>query len=279
MIARVLLVARNAFRAIMSKRAIYVWALAVVLMFMRSAPALFAVAPDAAVLQWIRANAVSATMDLWATLCIGAAILLGAGSVAGEINSKTIVTMLARPLRRWEVLLGKWLGVTAFAVVSLAIGVALNTAIAAYLGIDVDRRILAVALANTVVLIMLFGALAVVIGSSGSAVLGVAFSVLIIFIPPMLPAMMEAARPVYKAMGQTLDVLTPPGYDSHYAGMAWAPLVRRGRPGAPAGGPVFERPTIDYPAARRDMAENLAYGVVYFILGCVVFTRKDVKLS
>jgi hypothetical protein len=273
MIARVLLVARNAFRAIMSKRAIYVWALAVLLMFMRSAAALFGVSPDPSLMPFLRANAVSGSMDLWAMLCVGAAILLGAGSVSGEITTKTIVTLLARPLHRWEVLFGKWVGVTAFVLVSLAIGVALNTAMAAYLGVDVDRRILAVALANTIVLIMLFGALAAVIGSAGSAVLGVALTVLIVFIPSLVLALKEAERPAHRAIGRTFGALTPPGYATHYEGMAWAPFARPGR--------AAQRlpPAIDYPAVRRDMAENLAYGVVYFLLGCVFFTRKDVKLS
>ena len=138
MIARVMLVAANAFRAIMSKRALYIWALAVVLMFMRTAPAIFMNA-EPQVMQFVRANAVSGAMDLWALLCVGIAILLGAGSVANEITSKTIVMMLARPVRRWEVLLGKWIGITAFVVLSLAIGVVLDLVVANYFGVHVQR--------------------------------------------------------------------------------------------------------------------------------------------
>ena len=36
----ILLVAKNAFRAVMSQRALYMWAFAVVIMFLRSGPAL-----------------------------------------------------------------------------------------------------------------------------------------------------------------------------------------------------------------------------------------------
>jgi hypothetical protein len=273
MIARVLLVARNAFRAIMSKRALYVWGLAVLLMFMRSAPAIFAVAPEQALVPFLRANAVSASMTVWATLCVGAAVLLGAASAAAEISSRTIVTMLARPIRRWEVLLGKWIGVTAFVLVSLAIGVVLHLAMAAYFGVDVDRAMLAVALAHTVAVVMLFGAVAVALGSVGSAVMAVSLTVLLMFLPGLITALKDETRPVQHAIGRTLDLLTPPGYDTHYGGITWAPFPR---PGPAAMRP---RPTVDYPAVRRDMLENLAYGTAYFLLGCAFFTRKDVKLA
>jgi hypothetical protein len=277
MTARVLLVARNTFRAIMSKRALYVWTLALVMMFLRAAPAIFASSLEPSVLFYLRANAVSASMELWAVLCIGAAILLGAGSVAGEISTKTIVTMLARPIHRWEVLLGKWLGVTAFALLSLAIGVILDTAVASYLDIEMDRRILGVALAHTVAAIMLFGAVAVVIGSGGSAVLAVAITALLIFIPGLVDVLKDEPRPVPYAIGRTFGILTPAGYGSHYNGMTWAPFPRR----ANARGPAMERPRaqLDYPAARRQMLENIGYAAAYFVLGCVFFTRKDVQLG
>lgn len=47
-------------------------------------------------------------------LVIVIAALLSAGSVSGEIESHTIEAIVTKPLRRWEIVLGKWLG---FAVV------------------------------------------------------------------------------------------------------------------------------------------------------------------
>jgi ABC-type transport system involved in multi-copper enzyme maturation permease subunit len=43
-------------------------------------------------------------------LCIAMAALLGADTLAGEINSGTIQTIVAKPIRRSDVVLGKWLG-------------------------------------------------------------------------------------------------------------------------------------------------------------------------
>lgn len=51
-------------------------------------------------------------MGLYAAtfLSIAMAALLGADTLAGEINSGTIQTIVAKPIRRSDVVLGKWLG-------------------------------------------------------------------------------------------------------------------------------------------------------------------------
>lgn len=43
-------------------------------------------------------------------LVIVMAALLSAGTLSGEIESHTIETLLTKPLRRWQVVVGKWLG-------------------------------------------------------------------------------------------------------------------------------------------------------------------------
>src|SRR6266542_1385722 len=51
-------------------------------------------------------------MGLYAVtfLSIAMAALLGADTLAGEINSGTIQTIATKPIRRADVVLGKWLG-------------------------------------------------------------------------------------------------------------------------------------------------------------------------
>lgn len=276
MIARVLLVARNAFRAIMSKRALYIWVFAVLLMFMRSAPAIFMDA-DPQVLRFVRANAVAGAMDMWALICVGAAILLGAGSVATEITSKTVVTLLARPVRRWEVLLGKWIGITGFIALSLAIGVALDLAIASYFGVDVERKVLAMAVVHTMAAVILLGGFAIALSGGGSTVLAGAITVLLVALPGLVAELIDHPRPIPRRLGKTIDALTPPGYDSLYDATTYAAFPRR----ANARGPVIERPrpAVDFAAERKEVYTNLAYAAAYFLLGCAFFTRKDVNLG
>jgi ABC-type transport system involved in multi-copper enzyme maturation permease subunit len=147
----IVLVAKNAFRAVMSQRALYMWAFAIVIMFLRSGPALFA-QPERGpeFVAFLRANAVSGSLDLWSYLCMAGDIYLGASSIASELRSKTIITVLSHPVRRWQMLVGKWIGVSAFCVVTLGIGIALAYGLARYLDVNIEEGVLAIAATRTI---------------------------------------------------------------------------------------------------------------------------------
>ena len=74
-----------------------------------------------------------------------------------------------------------------------------------------------------------------------------------------------------------LDYVTPPGYTSHYPGIAWADPPTSSIPRVNAR--MLQRPMVDYVAARKRFFSNIGYGAVYFLAGCVFFTRRDIKLS
>ncbi|MDQ3071357.1 MAG: ABC transporter permease [Acidobacteriota bacterium] len=274
---RILLVARNVVRGALSKRAVYIWGAAVLLMFIRAAPAIFIASDDAGRMAFMRSSAVAASLDLWAVLCVASAIFLGANAVASEIASKTIVTLLARPIRRWEFMTGKWIGVVVFSLISLAIGVVLDYGIAAYLGIDIDEKVLGVSLAHTASSIVLFGGVAVALSAVGSAGGAAALTALLVFMPPLIQILEDDPGVLRRRAGVALNYAMPPGYDSHYASIAWAPFPTGPNPRNPPRG--RPRPVIDYQAERKEMYQNVGYALVYFAIGCALFVRRDVKLS
>jgi ABC-type Na+ efflux pump permease subunit len=276
--SRVALVAGNVFRGILSKRALYVWAAAIVLMLLRSGPAIFFSEQNQAFAAFLRANAISGALDSWAMLALAAAIFLGAASVGGEMTNKTISTVLARPIRRWEFLVGHWLGVTLFSLSSLAIGLVLGVGLSWYYGIEIDRGRAAIALAQTVGGIMLFAAIGVGLGSNTSVAFAAAFSVLLVFLPPIVTILSNDTRPWQHYPGVVLDYLTPPGYTSHYQGIAWAdpPPPATPRAGIPVR--MRQRPVVDYPVARKRLFTNVGYAAAYFLAGCLFFTRRDVAI-
>ena len=57
-------------------------------------------------------------------------------------------------------MLGKWSGVSAFSLVTLAIGLALAVGLAAYLDVNVDGEALTVSAARTIGSVVLFGGIA-----------------------------------------------------------------------------------------------------------------------
>ena len=279
----IVLVSKNAFRSVMSQRALYMWAFAVVIMFLRSGPALFVQNRPPEFMAFLRANAVSGSLDLWSYLCMAGAIYLGATSIATELRSKTIITVLSHPVRRWEMLIGKWIGVAAFCAVTLGIGVVLAYGLAAYLDVNLEGNVLAMAAGRTIVGIILFSGIAAAISTSGSAPVACAIAMFVAIVPQLIQPLRDDPHPVYHRAGVALDVFVPPGYRSHYNGVVWAPLRLppnlRGR-GAPALPPSLQqRPTVDYAQSQKESAETMAYAAVYFALGCVFFTRRDLKFS
>ena len=43
-------------------------------------------------------------------LTIGMSVLTSVDTLAGEINSGTMQTLVSKPVKRWQILIGKWLG-------------------------------------------------------------------------------------------------------------------------------------------------------------------------
>ena len=72
-----------------------------------------------------------------AFLAVALALLISVDTVAGEITSGTIQTVVTKPLRRWEVIVGKWLGLglmlSAFTVVMSAALIVIVYGITRYL--------------------------------------------------------------------------------------------------------------------------------------------------
>jgi Cu-processing system permease protein len=54
-------------------------------------------------------------------LGIALAALLSAGTLSGEVESHTIETLLTKPLRRWQVVLGKWMGYVIIVLMYMAV--------------------------------------------------------------------------------------------------------------------------------------------------------------
>ena len=278
--SHILLVARNAFRAVMSQRALYMWGFAVVIMFLRSGPALFSQNRAPEFMAFIRANAVSGSLDIWGYLCLAGAIYLGATSVSSELHSKRIITVLSHPVRRWELMVGKWLGAAAFCVITLAIGLVLGFGLSRYLNVNIDTEVLAISVTRTVAGIVLLSGLATAIsGATSSTPLAVAITMLVAVLPQLIQPLRDDSDPTYHRIGVALDAVVAPGYQSNYNGVVWAPMPvpAQLRDRIPAS--VRQRPTVDYSEQRKRTAETAAYAGAYFLIGCILFTRRDLKFS
>ena len=175
---------------------------------------------------------------------------------------------------------------SAFSVVTLGIGVALAFGLARYLEVNMDGDVLAMSVTRTIAGIVLFAGIATAISTMGSAPLAVAVTMFVAVVPQLIQPLREDSSPTYQRIGAALDAVIAPGYQSHYNGVVWAPLPipRNVRGRAPSAvqqqlATLNQRPTVDYDASRKQTAETIGYAAVYLLLGCVAFTRRDLKFS
>ena len=91
-----------------------------------------------------------------AFLAVALALLISVDTVAGEIASGTIQTLVTKPLQRWEVIVGKWLGLglmlSAFTVVMSAALIVIVYGITRYLPPNPAPAIALIVLEGLVVL-------------------------------------------------------------------------------------------------------------------------------
>jgi ABC-type Na+ efflux pump permease subunit len=255
------------------------WGFAIVVMFLRSGPALFSQNRTPDMMAFLRANAVSGSLDLWSYLCMAGAIYLGATSIATELRSKTIITVLSHPVRRWQMLVGKWIGIAAFCVVTLAIGIALGYGLSRYLGVNIEQSVLAISATRTIAGVVLFAGIATAVSTMGSAPIAVAVTMFFAIVPSLIGPLREDPSRTYQRIGAALDAVVAPGYDSNYSGVVWAPFPIPPNYRGPRPAMAAQRPSVDYDQQRKQTAKTAVYAGLYFLLGCVVFTRRDLKFS
>lgn len=291
---RVLLVARNVFRSVLHGRLVYLWLAGIVLMFLQAVPTVFFNFGNEAIQTAMRKRAVTGGLNTWSTLCIALAIFLGAMAVGTEINKKTIVNVFARPLHRWEFLVGKWIGIQCFALLSLIVGLTVSFGLSRYLDAQFESKVLVLSLAHTAVAILLYSGLAIAMSTLLSPGVAGALTILVVFLPGVVTILVDNPDSTYHAIGATLNYVVPSGYTSHYAQTIPAPLPNnpfgrrgfgRGNPGAGPGGDIppvpqaNDEPKLDYDAETKVLLKNVGYGAIFFALGCLVFLRRDLRLG
>lgn len=298
--ARILLVAGNVFRGVLHRRILYVWFFAVGLLILRSiAPLLFNFG-NPALQEYMYKRSVSGGLDSWSSLCIALSVFMGATAIGSEISGKTIVPLFARPIARWEFLLGKWIGVQGFSLLAFACGLVVGFAFASYLDAGFEGRILSFAVTQTVVSIALYSGLSLALNTVFTSGVAGALAVIVVFLPGIVEPLMDSDTSIYHASGFVLDFVVPPGYTSHYnasvpallplqafdgggfgGGFGGRGFGRGGRRGVPPFVPQAEAadPEIENGEEATILLQNLGYAAAFFALGYLAFVKRDLRLS
>jgi hypothetical protein len=157
-------------------------------------------------------------------------------------------------------MLGKWLAIQVFGAMSMLVGVAIHLAAGRYLGISFSR-VLWLALLHAMVSIMLYSAAAVALGTFSSWMLAAGVSFVLYFLPGFVTLLKDYKTQWVHVIGVGLNWIVPPGFTSVFVNSVDATLA------------------LDRSALSKTLMENLIYCAVFFVLGCIIFSRREVRLG
>jgi len=192
--------------------------------------------------------------------CVLIAILVGGRIVYREVEKRTIYIMLAKPVRRWEFILGKYLGLMAVLVVSLVVMTAAFYVILLVLGIGAPPYLL-LAILLTLFELAILTAAAVLFSTFSTPITGAVFAFAVYFVGHLtrdlrlLAAM--SPSPVVKVASYFLYYVLP-----NLSNFNIRPEVVYGAP-------------LDPTALVLSVSYALVYSVTLLLIAVVIFNRKE----
>lgn len=121
-------------------------------------------------------------------------VFLGATMIPGEVDRRTIFTILSKPVRRWQFLIGKFLGLALTTLVTVAAMGALLVAVHAYVAKGLDVNVVK-AIILSFFQLLIVGAIALAASTRGSLAFNIIFAVLIYFIGAQSNSLLTLAEP------------------------------------------------------------------------------------
>jgi len=192
--------------------------------------------------------------------CVIISILVGGRLVYKEVEKRTIYIVLAKPVRRWEFVLGKYIGLMAVLVVSLMVMTVAFFAIMLVMGIRVQLYLL-LAVLTTFFQLVVVTAVAVLCSTFSTPITGAVFTFAVYFVGhltrdlKLLAAMSPSV--VVKVVSQFLYYLLP-----NLSNFNLRAEVVYGAP-------------LDPYALLLSGLYALVYAVTLLMISTVVFSRKE----
>ena len=218
-------------------------------------------AGETAAIENMARNFFQQLLGIWDFAAFFLALFLGAVAISSELKSKTIVTVLSRPVTRWTYLLGRWLGVLLFLWGFLFVGVLGALLWGAAFNLHYGS-LLWLGLADLFVRATFLSGVSVGL----SVVLPPVAAGAITFVLTILPMMVK------DTMGHPFWYYRIPSFIAYYLAPA--------RMGADLIGDSLTKEMVDpkYFLYGQVMLENLLYTGAVLLIACVIFKRRELRL-
>ncbi|HYD50749.1 MAG TPA: ABC transporter permease subunit [Terriglobales bacterium] len=200
-------------------------------------------------------------VQAWAAAAYVLAIMQSSTAVSSELRSKTIVSLLARPLERWQYLLGRLLGIQLMAFGVFFFGLLIGFATALWFGVPLSAMVVPKLAENAV---------AIVFGANVSFALG-------ILLPSQVAVLGTLLLPHLATLTQALgnvgdETLTLVAKILYYIAPARMPPDLIGSAQAEALAPRYD-------LFLMVLAENLLYATAFLWIACWWFGRREIRLG
>jgi ABC-type transport system involved in multi-copper enzyme maturation permease subunit len=210
----------------------------------------------------MRTSFVSTTFGIWDFAALFLAVFLGAVGYSSEVAKKTIVHVLSRPVGRSTYLAGRWLGLIMFlwAFVALGVGIALVLALSFNVG---WTPMVSVTALNMFIEALFYSGVTMALSTFMAPMLaGCCSYLLFMLMPHFVAENMRNPSWIRRILAETIYYLSPAQMPANLIGESFSKELLH----------------PEYGLYLGVMTENLLYAVAMFTLGCIIFSRKELKL-
>lgn len=209
----------------------------------------------------LRANMMATAFDIWTTSAKLLAVFLSAIALSSETTSRTIVTVLSRPIDRTAYLAGRWMGVLAFLWAFQLSGVLLLVGFKAFIGASAAPT-LWYGLADTLATVTVMSGAALALSVAVPPIVAGAIAFLLPFLPFMVSDAMGSPSWLARSAAAAVYYLSPSALATDLVSTS------------------FSRELLnpEHGLYTRVIAEHFLYAFVVFALGCVLFGRRELRL-
>jgi ABC-type transport system involved in multi-copper enzyme maturation permease subunit len=219
-------------------------------------------AGEATMAQSLRSSLIMSAFSMWAVVTMGFGLYLGSSAISSEVKAKTIVTVLSKPVERWEFLFAKWLGIQVFALSFFVVGIVFTSLLLVMIDAHVSPAFWLGA-AQMFIQVMLVSTSCIALGTIVSPLVAGAVPVVLSILHTVSAQFLEHPLALIRLPAQAFQLLMPAGMPDN--------LITQG----------LDRDVLDpeYGTYLQVLLENGLYVFFILLFAFVVFGSRELRLK
>lgn len=264
---KIWLIAWNTVRELLAKKTVYFLLFLVIFVTATVGSSFYAIlqsssAADPQALLSQKASVLSEMLSTWSMLTTLVAVIFAAGVIRNEKKNKTILGIMAKPVARWEFLMGKWGGVLLFFYCFLLIGAVITIGFMLYWGISLSA-LFWTGVVHYIVTLFVFTAISLVLSVFISPVIAGGIAFVLWQFRTLFDVMMNSSNTTAQFFGTALYYISP--------AMIKESLIQQGV--------LNNLINPEFGLYWSVIAENFLYGAILFFIATVLFKKRDIILG